>query len=43
MHGTLKDKDKIIDLLIVNYIKSTPFKKYKRNTRLVFLKGVLLL
>ena len=32
--------DKIIELLIINYIKSTPFKKDKCNIRLVFLKGV---
>lgn len=33
--------DKIIELLIINYIKSTPFKKDRCNIRLVFLKGVL--
>ena len=32
--------DKIIELLIINYIKSTPFKKDKCNIRLVSLKGV---
>ena len=31
--------NKIIELLIINYIKSTPFKKDKCNIRLVFLKG----